>query len=81
MQNSSTIKITTVASGLRRVSTDSTKEIATFESINKTDAQANKLGNGYILRGSTDMTICCGDEESNFSKNSHNNLITNLIFV
>ena len=81
MQNSSTIEITTVALGLRRVSTNSTQAIDTIENTNKTDVQANKLGNGYILRGNTDINIYYGDEESNFSKNSHNNLITNLIFV
>ncbi|GGA47042.1 hypothetical protein [Okeania sp. KiyG1] len=80
MQDSS-IQITMMALDLRRVNTNYAKEITTFDGMNQTDVQTNKLGEGYILRGSTDITIFCGDEESNFSKNSDNNLITNLIFV
>ncbi|NEN88449.1 MAG: hypothetical protein F6K48_05730 [Okeania sp. SIO3H1] len=79
--NNSSVQITTSALDLRIVSTNYIKEITTFDGMNKTDVKTNKLGKGYILRGSTDMTTFCRDEESNFSKNYHNNSSANLIFV
>ncbi|NEP78834.1 MAG: hypothetical protein F6K17_22770 [Okeania sp. SIO3C4] len=71
--NNLSIEITTATLGVRRVSTNYNQAITTFDSMNQTDVQTNKLGKGYILRGNTDMTIFSEDEESNLSKNSHNN--------
>ncbi|MDY7008178.1 MAG: hypothetical protein SWX82_30670 [Cyanobacteriota bacterium] len=80
MDNSS-IQITKASLGFRRVSTNSTKAITTFDNMSETDVQTNKVGKGYILRGNTDMTIFFEDEESNLSNNNHHNLRTNPIFV